>query len=361
MGERIARCRLIFSVLLTAAVLLDPRQPALNPWTTLLGGSYPTEPDFLGTVLLHLTYSVAAYAAVVFELAPPTRLALLTTVSDVLFAGAIAYVTEGRSALFYPFFTFAIVRTGLQRDLRSTMIVAAASAGLWLALIAMLAPANLQLYIMRPVYLGIVGYLVGFLGEQRTRLEAEVRTLEATEQRLRIARELHDGCVQTLGAVNLQLAGWRRLLKAGRAEEILAQLDEVQRSVNREHDELRAYLRSLAGLPATTVVRADGTEPRLAVHIDLDAPAPLVEQVFGIVREGVTNVRRHARATSAVIHASAHGSAVEISIADDGEGFPDDAERPWSIVSRVSELGGSLAVAHDRTSGAQLTISLPAA
>ena len=51
---------------------------------------------------------------------------------------------------------------------------------------------------------------------------------------------------------------------------------------------------------------------------------------------------------------------VQISIDDDGRGFASDTERPWSILSRVSELGGSLDMTRQDGSGAHLTISLPA-
>ena len=50
-----------------------------------------------------------------------------------------------------------------------------------------------------------------------------------------------------------------------------------------------------------------------------------------------------------------------ITIDDDGRGFSAEAPPPWSIVSRVTELGGSLEIVHDETPGAHLAISLPAA
>ena len=359
MAATITRCRLIFSALLTAAVIIDPMQPAFNPWPILMG-PYPMDPDFLNTVILHLVYSTLAYLAFTYRITTPHRLTLITTCTDVLFAGAIAFVTEGRSSLFYPFFTFAIVETGLLAGFRRTMVVTAASVGLWLVLIMMWAPAGVQLYIMRPVYLGIVGYLVGYLGEERLRLEGEVRALEATEQRLRIARDLHDGYAQVLAAVNLQLESCRNLLRSGRAEDALAELGDLQTSVNSEHDELRAYLRSLAGLDAAAT-STGATDPRIRVLLDLDASGALVDQVLRIVREGVTNVRRHADASTAVIRAGCERGRVEISIDDDGRGFNDDTQRPWSILSRVTELGGSLELAGRENSGAHIMISLPGA
>src|SRR5207244_4365997 len=103
-------------------------------------------------------------------------------------APAVAFVSEGRSRLFYPFVAFAIVESGVRWGLRRTLMVTAASAALWIAMIALWVPDGIIFYLMRPVYLMVIGYLVGYLGEERLALENDVRTLEANEQRLRIAR-----------------------------------------------------------------------------------------------------------------------------------------------------------------------------
>jgi len=96
------------------------------------------------------------------------------------------------------------------------MQVTWASVGLWFGLVALWQPAGIALYVMRPVYLAIVGYLIGYLGEERRELEREVNAFEIDEQRLQIARDLHDGYAQVLGAVNLQLESYGRLLRTGR-------------------------------------------------------------------------------------------------------------------------------------------------
>ncbi len=360
MEEKIARCRLIFSAAVALAVLLDPLQPEMNPWLTIMGSPYPLDPDFLHTILLHLLYSAAAYLVFRYRIISPARFTWITTSTDVCFAAAVAFVTEGRSSLFTPFFTFAIVESGVRWGLRRTLLVTGASLGLWFAMILAWTPGGGLFYVMRPVYLMIVGYLVGYLGEERQRLESEVRALAASEDRLRIARDLHDGCAQVLSAVNLQLESCRNLARSGRTDELMSDLRELQDSVNSEHDELRAYLRSLAGLSAPGDA-TDATDPRIRVHVDLDASGALVDQVLRIVREGVTNVRRHADAHAAVIHAGCDGGRVAISIDDDGRGFADEAQRPWSILSRVTELGGSLVLGEREKAGAHITISLPAA
>ncbi|TMA46243.1 MAG: hypothetical protein E6J83_06905 [Deltaproteobacteria bacterium] len=58
---------------------------------------------------------------------------------------------------------------------------------------------------VRPVYLAVVGYLTAYLAQARLSLETQVLKLETAKERNRIARALHDGCVQTLGGINLTL------------------------------------------------------------------------------------------------------------------------------------------------------------
>lgn len=361
MAVTITRCRVIFSVLIAAAVLIDPMQPSFNLWVALGGVTSGTDPDLLGVVAAHLTYSIAAYVMLAYRLIRPGRLTVITTWTDVLFGATVALVAGATSgAFYYPFFTFAVVAAGLQTGFRRTMQVTIASTGLWGIAIVLSAPMDLQLYVMRPVTLGLVGYLVGYLGQRRMDLELELSDVRAAEDRLRIARELHDGCAQVLAAVNLQLDNCCDLLRRGRVDEGVAHLRELQGSVNSEHDELRAYLHSLAGIGHASHADALPADTHFTLNVALEGSGELVEQVSRIIREGVTNVRRHARASSAAIRAAKENGYVHITVDDDGVGFGDGAARPWSISTRAEELGGSLEIARDRGPGAHLDINLPA-
>src|SRR2546425_3165733 len=86
----------------------------------------------------------------------------------------------------------------------------------------------------------------------------------------------------------------------------------------------------------------------------------LVEHVLQILLEGVRNVRRHAFARTASIEAQIAGVDIQIRLDDDGLGFADGAGAPWSISSRVEQLGGQLQVARDTRAGAHLAIALRA-
>jgi signal transduction histidine kinase len=79
-----------------------------------------------------------------------------------------------------------------------------------------------------------------------------------------------------------------------------------------------------------------------------------------IVREAVANAVRHGGASEIAIALDARDSALRLSIADNGKGFPkhDPARRPWTISERVRGLGGSLSLP-EMAEGARLEITLP--
>jgi len=271
---------------------------------------------------------------------------------------AIATMTEGVNSPAFPFFAFAVVVSGLRGTVRHTVRVTTVSLGLYLCLIVLSTRGDADLYIMRPIYLAITGYLVGYLGQQRLELQEQMQQLEVAEQRHRIARELHDGYAQALAGITLRLEGTRRLLRSDASGEALEELTELQDSVNREYDELRRYARSLAGLDPSPLGDEDGTPVRMTLRADVTGSAQLVEHVLGIAREGLVNVRRHSRATTGCIDIRGHGSEIRIDIDDDGVGFRDDVA-PWTIASRSRDIGGTLHIDRAAGRGAHVSITLP--
>jgi hypothetical protein len=203
---------------------------------------------------------------------------------------------------FYPFFAFAVLSAGFRSGLRQVVLVTAVSVALYLCLIAVSAPGNMNIYIMRPAYLAMTGYMVGYLGQQRIELQAELRQFQAAEERHRIARDLHDGFVQALAAINLRIEGCRRSLANDDAADAMSELTELQDSVNREYDALRTYMRALAGIPASPMKNASSGSTRFLLDAHISGSIDLVDHVLQIAREGISNIRRHAAAASAHRH-----------------------------------------------------------
>jgi len=206
--------------------------------------------------------------------------------------------------------------------------------------------------------LAITGYLVGYLGQQYLELQDEIRRLEVAEQRHRIARELHDNFAQALAGINLRLEGCRRQLQSNPEAEVLSDLTELQDSVKREFDHLRRYTRSLAGMEVTPATIDALTAPRLQMTADVSGSLELVDHILQIAREGINNVRRHARARTAQVEIRGDQSQVRVRIDDDGIGFTGDGT-PWSIASRVKELGGQIDIVAGAARGTHLLITVP--
>lgn len=349
---KIAQARVLLSVLALVSWYIDPSN----------GGWFFIDESSLVIFTLHLAYSLAILLLIGRGMAPP-RLFTTCAVLDIAFAAVVTVVTEGHTSPSQAFFIFAIVEVNCRTGFRAAVSVTICSALLYFLLLAVYLPGHRHDYLMRSAYLAIIGYLIGFIGEQRARFEARVHELESAAQRQTIARALHDGYVQALAGVNLRLETCRTLIKTARPDEALDQLTDLQKGVAREYDSVRAYIRSLAAIErapgATNDASASG--PVFRITADFAGDASLLEQVLHIVLEGVRNIRRHAEACRATINIDAIDDAVRIVMRDDGVGFHDSAHAPWTIASRVAESGGRIEIGGAEEAGALLTIEIPAA
>lgn len=354
----IARCRLILSAVALFAIFVDPTESILTPQPTPHTSWFTIDPFTLAILGAHLSYSTAVFVLLIRHRVSPAQLGAVTLWADVFLGAAIAFFTEGASSPFYALFIFGVVVAGLRSGFERTLRVTIVSVALYMALIFISAPGMINFYIMRPVYLAIIGYLIAYLAQQRLHLESEIRLLAASDQRSRIARDLHDNWAQALAGINLRLETGRELLRRERTQDGARELEELQRNVTSELDELRSYMRSLAGREDDWEPVGSRNEARFAVRAEFGGSSALVEHVLQILREAVQNVLRHAGASSAELQVGMADGVVSITIADDGVGFQDPEQLPWSIASRVRELGGEIRqVARQR--GAQLSIRVP--
>jgi two-component system, NarL family, sensor histidine kinase DesK len=207
--------------------------------------------------------------------------------------------------------------------------------------------------------------MYGFFGIIQTNIQlaaarAEVARLAAENERSRIARDLHDLLGHSLTTITVKAGLARRLIDRdpARAAAEIAQVEELSRS---SLSDVRAAVSgyrdvTLAGelASAREVLRAAGVEPILPGAIDIARPES--RELFGwVVREGVTNVVRHARASHCTITLGPNW----ISIVDDGRGGMNGAGNGLTgLRERVEAVGGVL-----RTSGGgegwQLRVDLP--
>jgi signal transduction histidine kinase len=347
LDRRVARARIVLSLLATLSLYVDPSA----------GGLFHLEKWLLITLLCHFIYSVLTHLALTYGVRSNLgTIRKLSTGLDLFFATVITFLVEGYTSPSFIFFVFAIVAVGFRTGFRATLLVTWASVLLYLAVTA-LSYGFFNVYAMRAVYLAIAGYLISFFGQQRVNYEARVRELEAEAERETIARSLHDGYVQALAGVNLRIETCRELLARGRVEETLGQLRELQLGVAREYDEVRSYIRSLAGRGEGDAYELPAVDPRCSLEASFAGSGLTSEHLLQMMLEGLRNARRHGTAHRVEINLSGADNAILLTIEDDGVGFADTGDKPWAIESRVAELGGRLTVTSDKGS-TRLTVEM---
>lgn len=355
----IARARLILAPATLLSIYIDVAKPDLTPWFRLTGGALEIDRYAFAVLMLHLVYSGIVH--VLTNLRPAgARFVTVTAAIDLAFAIVVAIFTEGPTSPAYAFFAFAIIAAGCREGFRATLVITACGTLAYLTLILLSADAGRPHdYVMRPVYLAITGYLIGFLGQQRINFEARVRELETTEERHSIARSLHDGYIQALAAVNLRLSGCRQLLQKGEVSSALGQLTDLQTGVAREYDQVRSYVRSLIDHHGESAASRDPAWTLFDLQATFRARGAKAEQILLILLEGIRNTVRHAEAGAGVIRTAEADGVIHITIDDDGVGFSEVTTPPWSIASRVAELGGEMRIVKAPGPGAHLEIELP--
>jgi signal transduction histidine kinase len=196
---------------------------------------------------------------------------------------------------------------------------------------------------------------------ENARLHARVRDLTLIEDRERIAADLHDTVIQRLFATGLALQGTVRAISppeaAGRVEEAVGDLDETIRQIRSTifalqaprlpGRGLRAEILSLATEAAATL----RFEPRLQLDGPLDSAVDddIATQLISVLREGLSNVVRHAHASLVRVTVRVADGYVQAEILDDGVG-PGRGARPGgrglvNLAHRAQTLGGHMTVA----------------
>ena len=184
----------------------------------------------------------------------------------------------------------------------------------------------------------------------KDRLDAAERrsaTLAVAAERERIGRDLHDilGHSLTTITVSAQLA--QRLLESD-PDAARTQLAEIERISRQSLADVRTTASGMQQVRAATEI-ASARSVLLAAGIEADVPAALPSlddersELFGyVLREGVTNVVRHSRATRATLRVTEE----EVEVADDGVGIPAGRSRTGlaGLEARVAEAGGTLTV-----------------
>jgi two-component system sensor histidine kinase UhpB len=223
---------------------------------------------------------------------------------------------------------------------------------------------------------GIAGRVAGAVNDLLGRIEREQRAAGASAlagqegERARIAQELHDGVGQSLTAILLEagrLAGSDHVAPedVGRIRDVARDsLDEVRRVARqlRPHVLEDLGLRSALSALTTDLFEHGDTHARRSISPalpDLDETVELV--VFRVAQEALTNVARHAGATSVELRLTPRGGEVVLVVADDGRGVPRGADGTGlrGMRERAGLVGGTVDVARREGGGTVVTLVVP--
>jgi signal transduction histidine kinase len=228
----------------------------------------------------------------------------------------------------------------------------------------------------------LIGDVLRTLHQRNRELEAlrEVEAREAVAQdRVRIARDVHDVVGHALAGIALQARAGRRLVERDpeRTAEALRQIDELAtRALGETREaigairgaEQPAELRPQPGLDDLDelVARLDEDDQlTVALRREGDAgavPATVQASAFRIVQEALSNVVKHARPAHAVVTVAATDGALEVDVRDDGRRAPLDDGRGHGLRGmreRAAQCGGSLDAGPDPGGGWRVHARLP--
>jgi signal transduction histidine kinase len=203
---------------------------------------------------------------------------------------------------------------------------------------------------------------------------AQAEELATTQERNRVARDIHDGLGHHLTVVQMQVQAARALLGSDpvRADDVLAKaqqqsieaLDEVRRSVAalREPRAMPPLGEALKALAEDTSAAGVPTELEVTGVVRV-LPPETEESLFRAAQEGLTNVRKHAAAGHArLLLEYGDDGAVQLEVRDDGRGTaaPDGAGFGLlGVRERASRLGGSVDVVSEPGHGTTMRVAVP--
>ncbi|MEA2279725.1 MAG: two-component system, NarL family, sensor kinase [Solirubrobacteraceae bacterium] len=341
-------------------------------------------------VLAALCVYGAAMAAWSWSAAHPLRWPFWRATIDLSFIAALVYTSGGaRSPLRFAFFVLPIGAA-----LRLAPLVTAAWSAAAIAAYLLVAiphpetrlPEDLGLLAGESLSLAWVGAAAVMLSAMLGRRERNLADLAAARGRLvqqsldaearerrRLAQALHDDAVQNVLLARQEIADVVRGVP-GAADRAVGALDDTTRQLRAEVFAMHPVGLERAGLAAVVRGLADEAGSHggfeADVHIDPNIARRHDDLVMSTTRELLLNVAKHAHARHVEVTVVDTGSGVQLTLADDGVGFPagrleealaDGHIGLASVVERIRGVGGHVEIRSAEQRGTTVTVSVPAA
>ena len=369
MGVRLAPTRFLPGRLLMLAFLAILLQ---RDMVNLFGAPTPLPELVLSLIVIASICATYAWFWLRIAGSDDNRRATVALVLLTSLVTAFTWIDPNRSyPFYYPYYYCAIV-AGAAYPWRFGLVAVALVASL-AATVILLAGGRLSVatdvvVVMILLGLGAIGvrrHIANFVQLQLAR--DEIRRLAVNEERLRLARDLHDELGQTLSTVVLQSELVSLELSPDASESTRIRLRQVMDSARSALQSMRELVtgfrqptlsQEVASAGATLEaagIRCEVTSPRL------ELPQPTDAALAWAVREGATNVLRHSRATRCTISIATKDGHLRLTVLDDGRGSEtlDPGQGLRGLRERIEPLGGWLSTEDLAGGGFQLTVDVP--
>lgn len=304
------------------------------------------------------------------------------SIIDVILISIGVRVTGGiQSDLWLLYFVLLISETLYAPPWQAKLLIGGVAIG-YLAATWQAYPAAVDLLGLaaRLFFLTLVGNFARRLSADRERRNREVAILSeqvaASEERARIAREIHDGLGHALTAAILRLELCARLLRRDpeEAEKILKEEVPALRAAWNEGRDLAFHLRPwerdeagfVHGLRRNVSRFAERTGIAVDIRADdenLKLPPEIDLALTRIVQEGLTNIAKHAQASHVTITLQRENNRLHCTICDDGIGFSLEAVKGSfgldAMRERAEKLGGACVIDSRPSAGTTIEVALP--
>jgi signal transduction histidine kinase len=206
-------------------------------------------------------------------------------------------------------------------------------------------------------------------------LYEQAQQLAATEERQRLARELHDSVSQALYGIALGARTARTLLDRDPSAAV-EPVDYILSLAEAGLAEMRALIFELRpesleneGLNAAIRKHVEAVQARHGIHVDFlpceepDLPLAVKEAVYRIAQESLTNVVKHSQATQVRVRLASTGAGLQLEVADNGTGFDASSDFPGhlglrSMRERAERSGGRLEISSEAGVGTRVIVTL---
>ena len=203
----------------------------------------------------------------------------------------------------------------------------------------------------------------------------EIETRAILGERMRLAREIHDGLAQTLAFLKIEVGRAERLLEQGKAESAGRVLHDTARTLSDAYLDARQAIENLRRVPdgnlsawlkqvADDFESIAGQGVEVDLHLSHDLPTGMKVQMIRIVQEALTNVRKHAEASHVRLLGRESESELIVEVQDDGRGFAVDSLGAArfglrGMRERAETIGAEIQVRSCLSGGTTVCLSLP--